>query len=279
MSAGPQAPPQHGDAGLAAAVHALSRAHSPAWPDWRVELLDEIDSTNTELMRRARDGNAARTLLVALQQTAGRGRLGRDWHGAAGDSLTFSLAWPLAPRDWSGLSLAVGLSVAHSLHERIQLKWPNDLWVDDRKLAGILIETVAPPAPPLARERLAVIGIGLNIALPAASGLSPPPACLRELLPQAPPLEAAWALQRIVPALLDALERFAAQGFAPLVPAFAARDALRGRSVRLSDGRSGIAQGVADDGALCVQTADGVQRISSAEVSVRPARAGSPERP
>ena len=262
--------------GLAAAAEALWCEISPGWPDFQVEVLREIDSTNTELMRRARDGIAARTLLVAVQQTAGRGRLGRTWRSAPGDSLTFSLAWPMAPQDWSGLSLAVGLSVAQSLHERIRLKWPNDLWVDDRKLGGILIETAAAPAAlnePGSRERVAVIGIGLNIALPEGADLSQPPACLHELMsqtPQVPPTDAAWTLRRVVPALVKALERFPTQGFAPLVDAFAARDALRGRSVRLSDGRSGIAIGVADDGALCVQTEAGVQRISSAEVSVRP---------
>ena len=183
----------------------------------------------------------------------------------------------MAPHDWSGLSLAVGLSVAQSLHERIRLKWPNDLWVDDRKLGGILIETAAAPAAlnePSSRERVAVIGIGLNIALPEGADLSQPPACVRDLMPQTPPPDAAWTLRRVVPALVKALERFPAHGFAPLVDAFAARDALRGRSVRLSDGRSGIAIGVADDGALCVQTDAGVQRISSAEVSVRPEAGG-----
>ncbi|NBQ85948.1 MAG: biotin--[acetyl-CoA-carboxylase] ligase [Betaproteobacteria bacterium] len=274
MSVGGSGP--HGalaDNGFAAAAEALWREISPAWPDFQVEVLREIDSTNTELMRRARDGVAARTLLVALQQTAGRGRLGRSWRSAPGDSLTFSLAWPMSPHDWSGLSLAVGLSVAQSLHERIQLKWPNDLWVDDRKLGGILIETAAVPAAlavPGSRERVAVIGIGLNIGLPDGPDLSQPPACLRELMPQVLPLDAAWVLQRVVPALVQALERFPTQGFAPLADAFAARDALRGRSVRLSDGRSGTAVGVAGDGALCVKTDAGVQRISSAEVSVRP---------
>lgn len=266
--------PAHG--GLAAAAEALWTEISPARADFQVEVLREVDSTNTELMRRARDGRGARTLLVAVQQTAGRGRLGRAWRSAPGDSLTFSLAWPMAPLDWSGLSLAVGLSVAQSLHDRIRLKWPNDLWVDDRKLGGILIETAAGPAVAAgqgSRERVAVVGIGLNIGPPGGGDLLPPPACLRELMPQAPSVDAAWALRRVVPALVGALERFPTQGFAPLVDAFAARDALRGRSVRLSDGRSGMAIGVADDGALCVRTGAGVERISSTEVSVRPVAA------
>ena len=84
-------------------------------PGLTVEVLPEIDSTNTELMRRARAGQTDPVLLVAESQTAGRGRLGRPWHGQTGDALTFSLGLMLRPQDWSGLSLAVGLSLARSL--------------------------------------------------------------------------------------------------------------------------------------------------------------------
>ena len=84
----------------------------PLLPDFTVEVLPQVDSTNSELMRRVHAGHCEPTLLVAEQQTAGRGRLGRDWHSAAGDSLTFSLVVPLAPADWSGLSLAVGVALA-----------------------------------------------------------------------------------------------------------------------------------------------------------------------
>ena len=100
-------------------------------------------------MRRARAGQLDPILLVAERQTAGRGRLGRTWVSAASSgqepiaSLTFSLGIALEPQDWSGLSLAVGLSLAQSLHPALQLKWPNDVWWKDRKLAGILIETAS----------------------------------------------------------------------------------------------------------------------------------------
>ena len=122
---------------------AIRDALAPLLPGCRVEVLAEVASTNSELMRRARDGQTEPTLLVAERQTAGRGRLGRAWHSGRGDALTFSLGLPLAPADWSGLSLAVGVSVAESLHPQLRLKWPNDLWLDDRKLAGILIETAS----------------------------------------------------------------------------------------------------------------------------------------
>jgi len=247
-------------------AEAIWQAVAPLLPGFTVEILPEIDSTNSELVRRARSGLTEPTLLVGEQQTAGRGRLGRGWHSAAGDSLTFSLALPLAPADWSGLSLAVGASIAESLHPAVRLKWPNDLWLQDRKLAGILIETAGFAGD--ARPRQAVIGVGLNIAPRAASGLSTPPACVRELLPEA---DAASVLLRVVPALVQDVLSFQQAGFAPFHARFDARDLLRDRPVTLSDGTAGTAHGVGESGALLVHTAAGLQAIASSEVSVRPA--------
>ncbi len=242
-------------------------AVAPLLPGFTVEILPEIASTNTELMRRARAGRCEPVLLVAEQQTAGRGRLGRGWQSAAGASLTFSLGLTLAPPDWSGLSLAVGASVAEALHPSIRLKWPNDLWLDDRKLAGILIETASFGGERDA-GRHAVIGIGLNIAPRPADGLSTPPAALRELLPH---VDAALALQLLAEPLVRDLLLFQQAGFAPFQARFAARDALQGRPVTLSDGTAGLAQGVDAAGSLLVHTAAGPRAVSSSEVSVRPA--------
>jgi BirA family transcriptional regulator, biotin operon repressor / biotin---[acetyl-CoA-carboxylase] ligase len=234
----------------------------PSLAGFSVEILPEIDSTNTELMRRAHAGRVEPTLLVAQQQSAGRGRLGRPWASSVGDSLTFSLGLLLQPLAWDGLSLAVGVSVADSLHAGIQLKWPNDLWVQDHKLAGILIETAQ-----VGTQRYAVIGVGINIAPRPEQGLSTPPTCLQALLPQ---ITAANALERVAGPLLGDVLRFEREGFAPFAPRFATRDTLAGRPVVLSDGVQGIGCGVDTHGALLVQTATGRQRVSSAEVSVRP---------
>jgi BirA family biotin operon repressor/biotin-[acetyl-CoA-carboxylase] ligase len=234
----------------------------PFLPGFTVEVLPAVDSTNSELMRRAKAGRLDPVLLVAEQQTAGRGRLGRTWHSGASGSLTFSLGLPLAPENWSGLSLAVGVSVARSLHRGLRLKWPNDIWLEDRKLAGILIETAS-----FGASRLAVIGIGINVRARAGAGLSIAPACLQELLPE---LGAPAVLLRIVPALVQALLLFEAQGFAPFLAEFNKRDLLRGRAVVLSDATSGEAAGVDGTGALLVHTSAGMKAITSAEVSVRP---------
>ena len=242
----------------------------PLVPGFTLELLPEIDSTNSELMRRARTGRLEPVLLVAEQQTAGRGRMGREWlsgadqAGHAPTALTFSLGLNLAPADWSGLSLAVGLSVAQSLHPDIGLKWPNDLWWHDRKLAGILIETAN--WGPASASRYVVIGVGINIQTPQVTGMSTPPVGLAELLPG---VDAALALARIAAPLVQAVQAFEARGFAPFQSGFNNHDALAQVPVTLSDGMQGIAQGVDATGALLVHTAQGVQRVTSSEVSVR----------
>ncbi|PKO61046.1 MAG: biotin--[acetyl-CoA-carboxylase] ligase [Betaproteobacteria bacterium HGW-Betaproteobacteria-18] len=256
---------------------AIREAVAPILPGFTVEVLPAVDSTNSELMRRARAGRLEPVLLVAEQQTAGRGRMGRQWLSGAGGStahavasvgamsaLTFSLGLNLAPADWSGLSLAVGLSVAQSLHPDICLKWPNDLWWHDRKLAGILIETANWGES--GTGRYVVIGVGLNLQTPDAVGLSTAPAGLLELLPG---VDAAQALLLVAAPLVQTVQRFEARGFAPFQGAFNALDALAQVPVTLSDGLQGVAQGVDATGALLVAAAQGVQRITSAEVSVR----------
>lgn len=251
-------------------VAALTDALAPWLPGAVVEVLPEIDSSNSELMRRARAGVQVPTLLVAETQSAGRGRMGRAWHSGdavAGSALSFSLGLPLAPAgDWSGLSLAVGLAIAEALHPGIQLKWPNDLWWRGRKLAGILVETAG--SGESGSARFVVVGVGINLAPLAGSDFSTPPTWLQALLPG---IDAPTALQRIAAPLAEALRGFERHGFAPLAARFNARDALAGQAVRLSDGAEGVAAGVAADGALQLRTPAGLRPIHSAEVSVRPA--------
>ena len=265
-----------------AALHALTRqaeglwqAVYPLWPDFSVEVLPSIDSTNTALMQRPRAGDRSPTLLVALEQSAGRGRRGKSWHSRPGASLTFSLGLPYQPADWSGLSLAVGVSLAESLHPEVRLKWPNDLWLQGRKLGGILVEVAVS-----GDRRHAVIGVGLNVELPellpappgvdeaAVVALPPvPPAALQELEPGR---DAGEWLAVVVPALARDLQQFEQGGFAAFAARFAARDALAGLELRLSDGLQGVGAGVGPDGALRLRTVNGLVDVTSAEVSVRP---------
>jgi BirA family biotin operon repressor/biotin-[acetyl-CoA-carboxylase] ligase len=247
-------------------AEAIWQAIEPSLPGFTVEILPETDSSNSELMRRARAGGMEPVLLVAQRQTAGRGRLGRGWTSAEGASLTFSLGMALAPLDWSGLSLAVGVVLAESLHPAIRLKWPNDLWLDDRKLGGILIETASFGEG--AARRFAVVGVGINISSPNPSGLATAPASLHELLPG---IDAGQALLRIAEPLVRAVKAFELAGFTAFQARFDARDALRDRAVVLSDGTVGTAHGTSEEGALLVHTASGMHTVTSAEVSVRPA--------
>ena len=264
----------------------------PLLPALTVEVLKEVDSTNSELMRRARAGQTDPVFLVAESQTAGRGRLGRQWHAQAGDALTFSLGLMLHPADWSGLSLAVGLSVVESLDPQgalgLGLKWPNDIWVLHTpkhwtKLAGILIETATTQKD----ERYCVIGVGINIAKPNAQDLSIPGIGLRDLSEEAAaktsateavfaPPAAPQALALIARPLLAAVLAFESKGFAPSQAAFQQRDVLRDMPVTLSDGRQGVARGVDNTGVLRVETPQGMQLINSAEVRVRPSTEESP---
>jgi BirA family biotin operon repressor/biotin-[acetyl-CoA-carboxylase] ligase len=279
-------------ADLNQAAERIWLACSPTCPTISIEVLPEIGSTNTELMDRGRRGDTAPTFLTACRQTAGRGRLGRTWQATLGDSLTFSLGVPIkldqVPGGGSALSLAVGLAIAQAIdqgmaHRQAQglpstlqsvgLKWPNDLWLGTRKLGGILIE--ASPAPGLADgQRWVVIGVGLNVRQGSAPEGS---ASL-----QGAHVSAAEVWSWVAPALLQAVQAFEAQGFAPLQTLYAQRDVLLGQTVGLwatpgqypADGhppsQTGLAAGVDGTGALLVHTDQGVQCWTSGDVSVRP---------
>lgn len=255
---------------------ALAAALGARRPGLRVEVEAEADSSNTRLLERARGGDAAPCLLVVERQTAGRGRMGRPWFAdapaadapAGPATLCLSLGLVLAPSDWSGLSLAVGVALAEALGPEVTLKWPNDLWLaggpgPGRKLGGVLIETL-----PLADGgRYAVIGVGLNLAAPAPRpGLEQPVAGWREIDPMA---TADVLLARIAAPLLDAVLAFEHGGFAAFAARYAARDGLAGRAVQ-AQGLSGIAEGVDRDGALRLRTTEGELAVRSGEVSVRP---------
>lgn len=252
---------------------------APQVPGFSVEVLPTIDSTNSELMRRARAGQTDPTLLVAEHQTAGRGRLGRVWQSQAGDSLTFSLGMTLAPANWSGLSLAIGWAIAQALDPLKQhglgLKWPNDVWVlagphsEPHKLAGILVETAMPalgstePHP----GRYCVMGVGINVIQPPATHAAIPPIGLRALDAQCTP---AGVLKQLLPPLVRAVLAFERQGFAPFQAGFNERDVLLGQALTLSDGQQGIGQGVNPLGELLLAQGNTQIRVHSAEVSVRP---------
>ena len=264
------------DASLRTHAESLWVALSAQLPDLSIEVLPTVDSTNTRLMQQAREGLVEPTVLVAETQTAGRGRMGKAWHTSTHRALTFSLGLPLAPVDWSGLSLVVGLSVARSLHPELRLKWPNDLWWQQRKVGGILVETANIAQRP---ERYVVIGVGLNLDTPnpqewpsddAQTMATQAPAGLCEVLGMGKLGSRGELLSRVLPHLVDDVRRFEREGFGPFAPAFAERDALAGLSVTLSDGQQGVARGLDARGGLLVQTPQGMMAVTSSTVGVRP---------
>jgi BirA family biotin operon repressor/biotin-[acetyl-CoA-carboxylase] ligase len=247
---------------------------SPMWPGISIEWLPQIDSTNSELMRRARLGHTEALLLVAEQQTAGRGRLGRSWITPEGSALTFSLGLPLNPPSWSGLSLAVGVALVEALDPEgacgLGLKWPNDLWhwpkpATPAKVGGILIETVQAPGNDLGRY--CVVGVGLNLKTPDLETGGIP---ARGLDHWGPAPSAGTVLARVAPALVQAVASFERQGPAAGLARYARHDLLLGEALRTSSGVLGVGAGVDASGALCLNTDAGKMRIDSAEVSVRP---------
>jgi BirA family biotin operon repressor/biotin-[acetyl-CoA-carboxylase] ligase len=218
------------------------------------------DSTNARARELAEAGAPHGTVVTAAEQTAGRGRQGRIWIAPPGKALLYSAV--LRPLDERHLllPLAAPLAVCEAAEElapgiECEIKWPNDIWVDGRKLAGVLIE-----AKP--RDGWAVIGVGLNLSI--APDEFPPD--LRDTAislfgssEQAP--TAAAALNR-------RLDRWVSADRADALSAWRRRDALRGREVAW-DGGAGVADGIEDSGDLVVAAGGGRVVLGAGEVHLR----------
>ncbi|MEE9930000.1 biotin--[acetyl-CoA-carboxylase] ligase [Microvirgula aerodenitrificans] len=236
---------------------------------WNVEIADEIDSTNTALLTRAGNGCPGGLALFAEVQTAGRGRRGRRWQARVGESLTFSALWRFEGGigRLSGLSLAVGVAIVRALAHfglPVALKWPNDVLMDGRKLAGILIELAGDSLGPTA----VVIGIGINLTPPAV--VDQPVTGTRSIRPEVGRNEIAG---RLLAELGDVLDLFAREGFDALRDEWQRLFAWQGQAIAVHqpDGNivHGIAIGVDATGALRVRTASGDIVVHAGDVSLR----------
>lgn len=241
-----------------------------------IEVIDTCESTNAMLLERAQAGAPSGLVLACEFQTAGRGRRGAAWLASRGAGLTFSLLWQFSKSAavLGGLSLAVGVACARALERYgatgIQLKWPNDLLHAGAKLGGILIETC-----PIAGDGcMAVIGIGLNIELADAERrvLNDLATDLGDVLGRAPDRDELLAM--VLTELAALLKGFEEGGFAAIREEWTRRHLLYDRDVRLlyDDGEvvQGHVIGVAEDGALLVETGGALRRVLSADVSLRP---------
>lgn len=234
-------------------------------------LADEIDSSNTQLTTRAAQGAPHGLVLAAERQTAGRGRLGRRWQMRLGAGLTFSLLWRFdrGLSGLAGLSLVVGIAIVRTLRQfnvPVALKWPNDVLLDGRKLAGILIELSGDALGPAA----VVIGIGLNVASPGE--VEQPVANLADAGCK---VGRNALLAALLNQLAEVLAQFDRDGFAAFRDEWHQLAAFIGQPVRLSfshgEPADGVAVGVDDSGALLVDSDAGRRVFHVGEVSLRAA--------
>lgn len=236
-----------------------------------LEVVAQTGSTNSDLLARCAVLSVP-TMLIAENQTAGRGRSGRSWLSEADSSLTFSIAWPFRQRPQAllGLPLAVGVALAEALRSLdlvVQLKWPNDVLKNGKKLAGVLVETAEHGG-----VTWAVVGIGFNLLMPSEleSRIGHDAA------------DATWLAQmdksRIMAVLLsylaDCLQKFGDAGLAPFMQPWNALHAYAGQAVHILDQgkiiQQGVALGVNSQGCLLLQDARGtVNPVMVGDVSLR----------
>jgi BirA family biotin operon repressor/biotin-[acetyl-CoA-carboxylase] ligase len=243
----------------------------------RLTLLFDVDSTNTRLLASGPPPQGCADIVLSELQHAGRGRRGRHWIAPFGGSIALSMSWSFtdASRASPALSLCVGVAIARALERAgalgIGLKWPNDIWFDDRKMGGILIEVRAEASGPAH----VVIGVGLNVRLSAgmraqieASGVKA--AAVADACTVPPSRN--FIVGAIIDALLSMLADFERDGFSGFRDAWTALDALRDRQAQVLMGEAvicGTARGVDAHGALRLERDGRLQEFVSGEVSLR----------
>ena len=241
----------------------------------RLDLFDDIDSTNAHLLRAGHVGAPSGTLCLAERQSAGRGRRGRAWVSPFGANLYLSLLWrfPGGPGELGGLSLAAGAALAQVLEGAgvagIGLKWPNDLLWQRRKLGGLLLEVAAEAQGP----SLVVVGLGLNTHLRGdqVQGIDQPWVDLNEILgPQGYSRNQMGA--HLAEALTATMECYGRQGLAPFLSLWERYDLYRGEEVEIRLGDRlirGIQAGITEQGTLRLEVAGETLIFNSGDVSLR----------
>lgn len=242
-----------------------------------VEVFDTLSSTNSYLMQNM-SSKTHGTCVIANLQTNGRGRRGREWQASLGASLTFSLLWRFqcGAAALSGLSLAVGVALIRALHDvgasAAQLKWPNDILVNQKKLAGILIELQGDMEGP----STAVIGVGINLQLPeqVVHKIDQPVTDLAHASTVS--VNPNVLMAKLLAHLAEVLAIFEKSGLDALREEWTAHHTYHQRPVRMlmPDGSevAGIVQAISDNGTLIVETANGLQKFMSGEISLRSTR-------
>lgn len=241
----------------------------------QLDVLEEVDSTNSFLLGVPKPAPGKFRICLAEYQSGGRGRQGRSWLAPFGRGLCLSVGWQFEsqPQDLAALALAAGVVARRAVMAltglSIQIKWPNDLLFDGKKLGGILVELAAESHGPCQ----VVVGIGINVS--ATPELTASPSAwgggavdLAMATGDRPPSRNALAVA-LIEAFVGLLQSYADEGFAGYHAELADADYLQGRRVN-ADGAVGTAIGIGADGMLLVETDAGVSKILAGDVSVRP---------
>ncbi|MCQ4301669.1 bifunctional biotin--[acetyl-CoA-carboxylase] ligase/biotin operon repressor BirA [Pseudomonas songnenensis] len=237
---------------------------------WTLHLFDAIDSTNAEALRLLQQERTP-FLVMAEAQTSGRGRRGRRWVSPFGQNLYCSLAFKVhgGARQLSGMSLAVGLAVMHALRlagvPQVGLKWPNDVYVDGRKIAGILLELTGDPADVCH----VVVGIGINVNMIDAEGIDQRWTSMKEHIGM---VDRNALVVTLASALKRYLEQHANLGFSSLKDEWEASHIWQGQKCTLSTGAhdfSGVVVGVDHQGGLRLMIEGDERVFNGGELSLR----------
>ncbi|WP_460369718.1 bifunctional biotin--[acetyl-CoA-carboxylase] ligase/biotin operon repressor BirA [Pseudomonas sp. Tul1A2] len=249
-----------------------SRTLSAMAPGWPVTVLDSVDSTNAEALRAVGQGSLAPFLVLAERQVSGRGRRGRKWVSPFAENLYYSLVLRIdgGMRQLEGLSLVVGLAVLQALRNfgvpGAGLKWPNDVLVGNKKIAGILLELVGDPADVCH----VVLGIGVNVNMQEADDVDQQWTSIR--LESGRSTDRNALVTELGKQLNDYIQRHQMVGFSALQAEWEANHLWQGRAVSLIAGSSqldGVVLGIDGQGALRLKV-DGVEKVfSGGELSLR----------
>jgi BirA family biotin operon repressor/biotin-[acetyl-CoA-carboxylase] ligase len=238
----------------------------------QINVLAVAGSTNSLLLDQSRTTSIDGVVTTSELQIAGRGRRGRPWLSPFGQNLAISLGahLPIPPAEMGGFSLCIGLAVMDALEgsgaQSVSLKWPNDVLLEGKKIAGILVELSSHDS-----GTQVVVGVGVNVRMPAAtSGHIEQP--VADLSGVNPPVSRNLLTARLISTVLDYVRGFSAAGFEPLRAAFDAHHAFQDEPCRLllaGEEVSGIVRGVTGNGELLLESAGGISAYSSGEVSLR----------
>jgi BirA family biotin operon repressor/biotin-[acetyl-CoA-carboxylase] ligase len=245
-----------------------------------LEVHQELDSTNSELLRRA-SSLPSGAVCLAEAQSAGRGRRGRVWHSPRARNLYLSLLWrfPRGPEALGGLALVVGLAVRAALEDAgvlgATVKWPNDVLHQGAKLAGALIELSGEAGG----ASCVIIGVGINVSMPQSGAAAITQAWTDASRAAGAPVSRNLLAAALLNRLHQNLVRFGEQGLKPFLEEWRLHDALAGRPVTVQGVNvvQGIARGIDADGAFLLEDETGaVSRWLSGDVSVRAVKEAKP---